>query len=166
MNPDELLLRDIHLPGPVSWWPPAPGWWLLAGALILLVATTIWWWRRRARARSAPAALARTELDRLYTRWRQHQDPQQLVREVSVWLRRAGMTLTTRRQAASPTGDAWRSLLDELAGEVVFADDLGRLITEAPYRRETAAVTTADGERLLVRCERWLRAVARGAQPS
>ncbi|MGB5726303.1 MAG: DUF4381 domain-containing protein, partial [Thiogranum sp.] len=39
MNPgSELPLRDIHLPDPLSWWPPAPGWWLL---LTLLVAIAL-----------------------------------------------------------------------------------------------------------------------------
>ena len=28
-------LKDVHLPPPISWWPPAPGWWLVA-VLILV----------------------------------------------------------------------------------------------------------------------------------
>ncbi len=38
MDSEELLaqLADIHLPGPVSYWPPAIGWWILA--LFVLVA--------------------------------------------------------------------------------------------------------------------------------
>ena len=31
-------LRDIHLPEPISWWPPAPGWWILAVASCALLA--------------------------------------------------------------------------------------------------------------------------------
>ena len=42
MNPNDaaqLALRDIHLPGLIAWWPPAPGWWLVAAlALAGLVA--------------------------------------------------------------------------------------------------------------------------------
>ena len=39
-------LRDIHLPGDPSWWPPAPGWWMLA---LLLVAAHLVLVRRRER---------------------------------------------------------------------------------------------------------------------
>jgi len=37
MNPADPLtnLRAIHLPDPISWWPPAPGWWIL---LIIAIA--------------------------------------------------------------------------------------------------------------------------------
>lgn len=35
-------LRDIHLPDPVSWWPPAPGWY---GVLLLLIIfSALAWW--------------------------------------------------------------------------------------------------------------------------
>ncbi len=30
-------LRDIHLPDPISWWPPAPGWWVLAVVVLALL---------------------------------------------------------------------------------------------------------------------------------
>ena len=36
MNQPEL--RDIHLPDPLSWWPPAIGWWLLVIGSLALVA--------------------------------------------------------------------------------------------------------------------------------
>jgi hypothetical protein len=41
MDSQELLaqLADIHLPEPVSFWPPAPGWWILA---FLILALGVW----------------------------------------------------------------------------------------------------------------------------
>ena len=51
MNPDPLAqLRDIHLPEPIGWWPPAPGWWLLALVFLsALIYVALWWRQRRAR---------------------------------------------------------------------------------------------------------------------
>lgn len=36
-------LRDIHLPEPVSWWPPAPGWWILAVIILATLFFTVRW---------------------------------------------------------------------------------------------------------------------------
>jgi hypothetical protein len=164
VNPDGLPLRDIHLPAPVSWWPLAPGWWLLGATVVLLCAVGVWWWRRRRRIRSAPATLARAELRRVRAAWADHRDPLRLVGDLSIWLRRVGMSLATRPRAASLTGDAWQHFLNELAGGAVFEESARRLINEAPYRAGTHAVSEPDGERLLALCERWLGAVAREAR--
>ena len=42
-----INLKDIRLPPPVSFWPPAPGWWISV-VLILLISVFFgrWLWRR------------------------------------------------------------------------------------------------------------------------
>jgi len=67
MNPADPLtnLRDIHLPDPVSWWPPAPGWWLLSlliiAAVCYLGVQTIRRYKRRLYRRQAMAELKQIE---------------------------------------------------------------------------------------------------------
>ena len=161
MNPAELPLRDIHLPDPIGWWPPAPGWWVVGGLLLFLVFTLIHFWRRRLAWRRSPAYIARCELSKLQSAWREHGDTHRLAREVSVWLRRVGMSMRTRQQAASLTGARWWRYLDELAGETVFSDGGGgRLISDAPYR----ASADIDAQQLMVLCERWLESLGKTTQ--
>src|SRR5262245_66626316 len=65
MNPtvdmSALPLRDIHLPGAISWWPPAPGWWVLAAlAMLVAVVVGLYYWRERHR-RTALRALRQVQ---------------------------------------------------------------------------------------------------------
>lgn len=66
MNPQDPLsqLRDIHLPAPGGFWPPAPGWWILAALFLTILAALIWWFLRQ-RKRNRWFRSARAELARL-----------------------------------------------------------------------------------------------------
>jgi len=161
MNPDELLLRDIHLPEPISWWPPAMGWWIIVVALAGTIAVIVWWRRRQIAIRNAPTTIARIELEQLRATWTEHGDTQRLVTDVSTWLRRAGMSLSSRHRAAGLTGEQWRKCLDDIAGEPIFNAANDRLNTEVPYRAGNPDNNPVDGEHLLAQCDHWLDAVLR-----
>lgn len=150
MNPEELPLRDIHLPNPVGWWPPAPGWWLLAGIMLGVIAWLFWRWKQQQREERS-LELALSELERLQ---RHHgNNTKDLLRELSVLLRRVAMTQYGRQAVSGLTGDAWVKFLDAKAGKPLFAGKLAHLLTEVPYRPETQAETTA----LLHAIRQWIK---------
>ena len=153
--PLDLPLRDIHLPDPVSWWPPAPGWWLLAGVLVLLavVALIIRRWYRRGRLGRA----ARGALERVFADHRRHGDAQRLLRELSVLLRRIALSYFPRTQVASLSGEAWLGFLDQgvsrSAATAGFREGPGQVLAEGPFGPDPATVDAPALERL---CQAWL----------
>ncbi len=131
-NPAELPLRDVHIPAPISWWPPAPGWWLLLAALVLVTAAGIWQWRRRQQRRVLRQLLA--ELETLQQTYQNERNATASVQQLSVLLRRAMLSFFPRHDVAGLTGENWLSFLTQHTGAPGFSDDTGRLLTEAPYR--------------------------------
>jgi len=152
MNPgSELPLRDIHLPDPLSWWPPAPGWWLLLTLLVaiaLLGGYLLHRYRRNALQRAAQQALHRIGED-----YRQSGDARVLAQQLSILLRRVSLSCYPRRQVAGLTGRAWLSLLDRCLPGEEFQQGAGRVLIDAPYSLDSRV----DGPALLQLCERWLR---------
>lgn len=155
MKPDLSQLRDIHLPPPVSWWPPAPGWWALAALLLLTLGLGLWLLRRRRRNRWRRRALA--ELAQL-----RGTDDGQLVRGVSVLLRRVAISRFPQAEVAALTGEAWLKFLDRTLGDgsTAFRSGDGRALIVGPY----TAAAEVNGAALLALCERWLRKVAGDAR--
>jgi hypothetical protein len=154
----DLPLRDIHLPAPVSWWPPAPGWWLLLGLAVLAVIAFAllrrWHLRKRRRQRVFE------QLTQLESAYHQHRDALRLVRDLSVLMRRAGISLYPRRDTASLTGDSWLAWLDGTSTHKGFSAGAGRLLAKAPYANSLDA-EQSDIEDLITLCRNWLQANTR-----
>ncbi len=157
MNPDLGQLRDIHLPQPVSWWPPSPGWWLLAAFVLLLGVLALYLLYRHRQERWRRAALG--EWQRLREAWASGNiDGVSASRELSVLLRRVALARFPRHQVAALTGEAWLAFLDSaVPGQKLFTSGPGRALLEAPY----AVQVEIDTEALFDACGRWLRNLPR-----
>jgi hypothetical protein len=135
MNPDAgLPLRDIHLPDPVSWWPPAPGWWLLLCLLVIigfLLFRVIKKIRQPVLKKSAIA-----EVEKLINNYQQHQNRQLLVQQLSMLVRRIGMSYMSRRHMAGLTGTGWFKKLNSLGSDHVLHEDTIDILSQVPYQRQ------------------------------
>ncbi|MEZ5577178.1 MAG: DUF4381 domain-containing protein [Candidatus Competibacteraceae bacterium] len=123
-------LRDIHLPEPVSWWPPALGWWLLAALSLVVIAGLLWLWRYRRRQTPRRAALA--ELARLRGDFRRDGDGTAVATGISALLRRLALAHFPRTQVAGLVGDAWLQFLDRTGGDNQFSAGPGRALIRSP----------------------------------
>ena len=166
MNPNDvssLPLRDIHLPGPIGWWPPAPGWWILAALLLAAVALYA---LRYYQSRHRRAALR--SLREVRQALEQGVEPVACLQNVSTVLRRFAMTTAAaaRRRAAEPalvadvpglTGNRWLEYLDSCWQRDAFARGPGRALLAAPYARPNSIERNAALE-LTTLCAEWLSA--------
>lgn len=155
---EQLPLRDIHLPDPVSWWPPAPGWWLLAAVTVLLGVAA---WKlaavvRRGLARRRLRRQALEELRRIQRDLETRGNAARTMEHLSVLLRRVAVTVFSDHGVAGLAGRAW---VDWLARTGPAGLDGGPLaaLAEAPYRRapDTPARPVIDA------AGRWIRHVTK-----
>ncbi|ODT98766.1 MAG: hypothetical protein ABS83_03775 [Rhodospirillales bacterium SCN 65-16] len=107
-DPADLTnLRDIVLPQPVSYWPPAPGWWILAALLLaglaLLVARAVVRHRHDAYRRQALRELAAlpSPLDAAGAQ------------SLAAILKRTALVAFPRAETARLTGKEWLRFLDQ-----------------------------------------------------
>jgi len=156
LKPDGLAeLRDIHLPEPVSWWPPAPGWWILLTLCCLLVLTGTFVWRRQKARRNKPAqkivvAAALAELDEL-DRALQGGEKKAL-EQLSSLMRRMAIKMDVK--TAGLAGEQWLQWLDSRWSGDEFVSGSGQVLIEAPYQ----AQRRADAVQLGRVCRQWLEA--------
>lgn len=143
------LIRDIRLPEPDFWWPPAPGWWVLGGGLILVVAGLAWFFYWKGRLRRA----ALGELERIRFRFEEDGDYRALAMALNMLLRRVAMARHSRRAVAPLHGRQWLEFLDRTGETAQFSRGAGRVLLEAPYVPQA----DFDARALLALVETWLR---------
>ena len=144
-------LRDVHLPDPISLWPPAPGWWILSGLIVM--GAVVFLWIRIYRRRTQVRRLAMTELDAIKQHYDTHRNDQWLVQRLSAIVRRYAMATFPRTEVAGLVGISWLQFLDQTGRTNQFTDGVGHLLRSGPYRPE---VTVPVAELLLL-VERWIQ---------
>jgi hypothetical protein len=148
---ESLKLRDIHLPPPPDFWPPAPGWWLLAVIVLALLAWAgvIVWKRARLRQTQRRLLGLLDELERTGSH-----EPRKLA-ELSILLRRIALMHYPRQQVAGLTGESWLHFLDSSGGDGGFANGPGRVLAEGPYMPDLPGGYDPGNVTVLVRD--WIR---------
>ena len=148
MDPQQIPLRDLHLPEVVGWWPLAPGWWfliaLLATGLGYLLYKSFLKWRRNAARR-----IALRELARIQQEYRHGVDEISLAIELSELLRRTMLAYAPRQDVAGLTGEGWLRWLDQGLDDRPFSQGSGQNLESLPYRRPAAVDDDVDVDGLI-----------------
>ena len=143
MDPEQIPLRDLHLPEAIGWWPLAPGWWVVIALLAIgagfLIRHYLRVWARGAARRHALRALGRLTAD-----FERHHDTVMFSANLSELLRRTMLAYGPRHEVAGLTGDQWLAWLDRDLDEPRFQTAAGRKLLELPYRRPADDVTAME----------------------
>ncbi len=144
-------LRDIHLPEPISWWPPAPGWWILALAGSVLAVWLLRWLYRRYKAKHyRRQALLQLEQVKADT------DPQEQLRALFVLLKQTANCAYPNRQPSSLTIEPFVEFLRFSCDQSVFSQPTGELQTLL-YAKQTSE-QSQDIEALFEDARIWIKA--------
>ncbi len=143
MDPEQIPLRDLHLPEVVGLWPLAPGWWILmamaAAGLGYLLYKQFKKWRWNAARR-----LSLRELRRVRAEYEKGADALTLGKELSELVRRSMLAYAPRAEVAGLTGDSWLEWLDRDLENKPFTQGAGRNLESLPYQRPETIENEVD----------------------
>ena len=145
-------LKDIHLPPPVSLWPPAPGWWILA---LLLISTLfiggVWLYRKYKKRKPRTEALRiLKDLEILY---RNSHDEVVSLRNLSNLLRRTALTFYDNDSVASLQGSSWLEFLDKTGKTNEFSQGVGKVLGNEVFQQKV----NPDMNALFPLVKKWIR---------
>lgn len=150
-------LRDIHLPDPVSPWPPAPGWWILAcliliGLVVLICYAVAYYKKNRYRR------LARKQLIQLYQDYQKEQDIIKYSLNINKLLKQVSVIYYKKTDVSRLSDSAWLTFLDSSGNTDEFSQGAGQVLATLPYAGpEAGSIDQADAHALYRCCAQWIR---------
>lgn len=151
VNFNELPLRDIHLPGMASWWPPAIGWWLLILLILIVIFAGVAIFKLCLKTTLKKEACK--TLGQIAKVFQDDEDPARCISDLSKFLRRVLLSQKGAVKVAGVTGEAWLVLLDQPLKSKEFSEGVGRILLTGPY---APRVPPNDVAKLLQLCDRWV----------
>jgi len=148
MDPEQIPLRDLHLPEMISWWPLAPGWWVVIGAALIGLGYLFRYWLRT-RSRSAARRYALRQLQQIVVEYDDHKDIVEFTGDISELLRRTMLAYAPRLDVAGLAGEEWLAWLDRDLAQPVFTSGPGRQLLDLPYRDRHASHEVHDLSQLV-----------------
>ena len=166
VNPDiaNIPIRDIHLPGDVSWWPLAPGWWITIG-LFALAAVAVYF-LRLSQQRKQLAKQSMEEFSSLVEKYKKDSDAKSLVAGVSELLRRVSVMQFSDETIAGLTGNAWLEFLDQgLSSKnadqsLLFQSEVGEYLISIQYQKDES-IERQKLDKLLILSKCWLQSACK-----
>jgi hypothetical protein len=139
MQQDPLSqLRDIHIPEPGGFWPPAPGWWFVLLVLITVI-VLITLMVRRHRRRNAWYRFASRDLEHLAGR---AEMTSEWFSELNALLKQSALARYPERQPQSLTGPDWvECLVQTSPDDPIASRPLITALVESCYQPSPGCAT-------------------------
>lgn len=166
MNTALENLKDIHLPVAEAWWHLAWGWWLVSVVVLLcgiglyLAMDYMRAWREKHQKSKALQGDVRNELIKMRVTYEENHDALMLLSSISIFLRRASVTVFERSESAGVIGDEWLAFLDKQWGDEApsgqFSDSINaNLLNNIVYHEKIDENLTLNITNLLDLTEKW-----------
>jgi hypothetical protein len=149
---NELPLRAIHLPDPISWWPLAFGWWLALGLLIFFIFAFVIVLRQLSKATLKKQSVK--ALKEIEEAFQLTGNASECLSAVSVFLRRVAISQKSSKGCAGLIGKEWLHWLDNSLDKPEFSEGIGQILLIGPYCHQ---VEREDVSKLLELCHQWVR---------
>lgn len=126
-----LNLRDIHMPLPVSAWPPGPGYFVIAACVAAILIGYVLYRTYRRKGALIREALAKLDiLEQDYQN--QVHSTQYTAANITTLLKRVALVYHPRAQVASLSGADWICFLNQTSKELDFSS-VSESILDSPF---------------------------------